>query len=802
MESHKRYINTFLLTIVTLFGFIQVNALTPCMPDKHDKAANSRSDTIDILRYFIDLDMTNFSAKTIVGDCQIQLTPKKNNINILYFDLLKLTVDSVVYKGVQQVFSHNDTLLKINLSSTIGILDTVLVSIYYRGAPVRDLSWGGFYYQGNYAYNLGVGFDANPHNYGRIWFPCFDNFVERSAYTFKVRTAGGKKAHCNGHLIAETPLAGDTIERTWEMDEEIPTYLACVAVADYETIHMNHNGMAGVVPIEIAAREPDTTNVKNSFIHLPDAIDAFENSFGPYLFGKVGYSIVPFNAGAMEHATNIAYPRYAVNGSLTNETLMAHELAHHWWGNLVTCENPEDMWLNEGMASYCEHLFLEHTYGTDRYWEAVQQNHTNVLQYAHIRENEYRAISGVPHNYTYGMHVYDKGASVAHTLRGYMGDSLFFAGTKSFLATHQFSSITSTLLRDELMTTTGVDLTNFFRDWVFNAGFPHFSIDSMTVVSTSGNYDVTIYIRQKTKGAPSFYQQVPMNITFWDENMTAIDEQVMLSGATDVLNFSLPIEPVYAALNTNGAINQAITADQMIIKDADTYNFNFGKMEVNVTSLTDSALMRVEHHWVEPDQLQNNPGELRMSDYRYWSVDGITGEGFSANAVISFDGRNITNGGDGHLDFDLLRSGEDSLLLMHRSNAGDEWREFRYYTVNSLGSPSDRYGEITIDSLLMGEYALAKGPSVVGKSEIKENNGEGILIFPNPANDQIQIKVGKDLRDLHLTAEILDINGKLIDQGKFSGKTTLPIKHLVRGTYLVVIKHEYERLKSEKVLVN
>lgn len=191
-----------------------------------------------------------------------------------------------------------------------------------------------------------------------------------------------------------------------------------------------------------------------------------------------------------------------------------------------------------------------------------------------------------------------------------------------------------------------------------------------------------------------------------------------------------------------------------------------------------------------------------MSDYRYWSVDGIVNEGFAASATIDFDGRSIVSGGDGYLDFDLLRSGEDSLLLMHRSGAGDEWREFRSYTVDHMGSPSDRRGKISIDSLVRGEYTLAKGQSVIGREEIRADEGEGILIFPNPAGRYIRINAGSTLENERLTAEVYNVNGKVVKRQLFSKTTEIDINNLGSGTYIIVISNQAGRLKSERVVVD
>ncbi|MDQ3190534.1 MAG: M1 family metallopeptidase, partial [Bacteroidota bacterium] len=339
------------------------------------RANNERSDTIDILNYTINLDITDFTNQIINGNCEIKFTPKINNINSISLDLLQLTVDSITLNNALLNYVYNDTLLIVNFNSPLNSSDTSSVTVYYRGTPQGDASgWGGFYFQNGYAFNLGVGFAADPHNYGRVWFPCFDNFVERSTYEFNILTSNNKKAICNGELTSEVTIGQDSIVRTWKMQEEIPTYLACVAVANYAIVNKNHIGVNGNIPIMLAALPGDTTNLKNSFANLGNAIDAFEQGYGPYLWNKVGYSLVPFSSGAMEHATNIAYPRATATGSLAYETLMAHELAHHWWGDLVTCETAEDMWINEGMASYSEQLFTQYVYGQSAYLNSVKSN--------------------------------------------------------------------------------------------------------------------------------------------------------------------------------------------------------------------------------------------------------------------------------------------------------------------------------------------------------------------------------------------------------------------------------------------
>ncbi|MCB0402614.1 MAG: T9SS type A sorting domain-containing protein [Flavobacteriales bacterium] len=760
------------------------------------KALNSRSDTIDVLNYQINLDMTNVGNQQISGHCVVKFTPKMNGISNINLDLLNLTVDSVKSLGTLLSYTHNDTLIKITLPAALNTTDTSTVTVYYGGSPQMDPSgWGGFYFSGQYAFNLGVGFDDDPHNYGRVWFPCFDNFVERSTYEFNITTGGGKKAHCNGLLTNEAIITGDTITRTWVMNDEIPTYLACVAVAPYETVHWNFNGMLGNIPVELAALAGDTTNMKNSFVNLNGALDAYEQHYGPYVWDKIGYSLVPFSSGAMEHATNIAYPVLTANGNLTYETLMAHEFSHHWWGDLVTCETAGDMWINEGMATYSEHLFLENIYDYATSLDEIKANHKDVIQFTHLNEGGYRAVSGIPHEYTYGEHVYNKGASVAHNMRAYMGDSLFFTGLKSITTNYQFKTINSAQFRDELTNSTGVDMTNFFNDWIFAPGFSHFDIDSLTSVPNGPNHDVTVYVRQKLRGASNFHTGTPLLITFYDNSWNSYLDTLVASGEFSNSTITVPFNPAFAILNESNKLNQARTDDKVIIKNpVSNVNFSLSMVKsLNVTNVSDSSFIMFEHHWVAPDSIKNNPLNHRISSSRYWSVDGILSPGFSGNFRLEFDGR----ASKGYLDFDLVPVNGDSIILLYRPDPSYDWQVYPYYT-KTLISQTLAYGWVTVDSIMLGEYTFANSAIAIGVNEEVEQAASQFNVYPNPAHDDLTIE---NLQSATAQVEIYDLQGKLIEQFSFQKKLKVNTGNWKRGNYILVLRDGTNTPEIKKVIL-
>ena len=219
---HASILRNFLFLVI-ICGFLNARSATPTI-----------SDSIDIKNYTIRLDITDYAGHTISGNTQIRLKALVDNITQIPLDFTGLTVDSVKNLSDEHlIYDHSAELLLIDFISVLNTNDSTDIIIYYHGVPDADGSWGGWYWSGDYSYQLGVGFDAIPHNFGRIWFPCFDNFVERSTYRYEIITEDDKKAYCGGLLESETNNGDGTITWIWNCNQTIPSYLASVAVSTY-----------------------------------------------------------------------------------------------------------------------------------------------------------------------------------------------------------------------------------------------------------------------------------------------------------------------------------------------------------------------------------------------------------------------------------------------------------------------------------------------------------------------------------------------------------------------------------------
>lgn len=722
-----------------------------------------------------------------------------DNVSVLRLDLLALSVDAVLLDGAPVAWMQNSAGVQITAGAPFSTSTPQILTIQYHGVPPTDASgWGGFYNQSGYTYNLGVGFAADPHSYGRAWHPCFDNFVERSTYTVVINSVAGKPGYGCGALALDSVGNDGSLYRGWTLNESIPSYLACFAIGPYVSFKRVYPGELQPIPVEIACPAADTTKLKNSFIHLPECIAAYEYWFGPYRWEKVGYSIVPFNSGAMEHATNIAYMRAAVDGSTANETLMAHELSHHWWGDLVTCSTAEDMWLNEGWASYSAQLFLEKVYGKKRFLDEVTANHLQVLENTHRNEGGYRAVSGLPHDLTYGSHVYDKGAVVAHNLRGYLGDSLFRLGCRTLMANNAFSDWSSAEVRDHLTAATGTNMTSFFDNWVFSPGYADYSVDSFQVVNTAGQLHVRVYVKQKLRGAPAFHENVPLEFTLvpLDQSAVPITYRAWVSGETSIVDLPFDYVPKSVWINESRALNLAQLVNNRIIAAAGSTNLPQVKMLLNAT-VADSNLIQIQYHFSMPDTGGiSNPHQFKLTN-RWWRVDGYWDGGLALKADINYDGRGTYD----YLDTELFAqtgNKEDSIILLYRLGAGHPWEIAADYIKNILGPNTDKYGKITINNLQPGDYTIAKGSATTSTNDIGEDKSP-LNIIPNPADDRVEVVAPFELKALQL----FDAKGRLVleTDENLRKNATIALKNLPQGMYWITAIGVQGEMRTAQIMV-
>lgn len=739
-----------------------------------------RTDTLHIIHYDIHLSVLDFLNKKIEGFAELQTLVKVNNLTRINLDLQSLTVDSVKMNNEHLIYTHQGTQLTISLTEALNAEDTISLCVYYQGVPAKDASWGGFYFSGQYAFNLGVAFSSIPHSFGRVWFPCLDFFTDKSTYSCSIRTSGDKMAICGGLLTDTIHLPDNTIIWHWQLTDPIPTYLASLAVGNYTIYEDMYEGIERNIPISIYAPPSYMHQVASSFVHLKEILRLFENSFGPYKWERVGYVLVNFSSGAMEHATNIAYPQFAVNGNLTYQSLYAHELAHSWFGNLITCEKPEEMWINEGFARYSEALVEGHfAMHDDPYQDGYKRNiralQASVLKTAHIDDGGYYALNNVPQNITYGATSYDKGALVVHTLRNYLGDSLFFAGIKEILQNFQFKNVNSKQLFDSLSCYTGVNLQSFYQGWVNQPGFLHFSIDS--ICPTIANH-YRIFVRQKLNHGVEFASDNKIDITLFDQFGNQKTEQFHYSGEYGDFEISFDHSPLFGVVDYYEKMSDATIDYNHTFTQTGTYISDEAGFVCSAQRVDSSAWLRVEHNFVSPDSLKTtNENIFKISRNHYWRVEYIANGEFTGTFSFKFKADSPTE-----LDYSLFRDGSSTadLVLLYRRNASDEWRIIPSVIQGNLS------GMIKSTQFRPGEYTLGMGNR--DATQINQNNiSNHCVVYPNPTLQNIVIDC-VDYQEYNKYF-MYNLQGKLLLDGQLnSQKTIVSTAGLAQGYYLIKVK--------------
>lgn len=776
--------------IITFFVLISFQSFSQTHERCSHKASFEKSlisDTLDAISYTIYLNSLDFTNHEITAKTDVELASKIDNLDHITLELMDLTVDEVKVNGtVIPNFQHTGYYLFIPLASVLNTGEVATVSVTYHGEPFHE-DWGGFHWSGQYAFNLGVGFVSIPHNLGKTWFPCIDDFHDRAFYTIYATVPSGMDAVCGG-LLEETIYNGNgTTTFKWVMAQTIPTYLASVAIGDYAQWTDSYAGINGEIPVEIWVRPVDSVKVDGSFLHLNDIIGQFEEKFGPYRFDRVGY--VGTAIGAMEHAANIAYPHSLITGNLLYESYVSHELSHMWFGDNVTCASAEDMWLNEGWAVFADAIILEHLYGESQYKEFMREKLKGIIQLCHTPSGDgsYFPLNQIPQEYTYGMTAYDRGATVVHSLRGYLGDETFFDAVAAYNEAYKFNYASSENLRDFISGHTGIDMNGWFDNWVFHSGTPHYSIDSFQVVPTGGGADVTVYLRQKRHGPEFIGNANRVEVTFMDENWVRFDSTVQFDGETGEAIVAVPFLPVAAMVDLNEKMCDAITDYAITIKQIGEISFNNSYFKIDVQEITDSAFFRVEHNWAPPDELKTPVQGLILSPYRYWKIDGIFPDSFQAKGVFMYNK-------NGYLDDGLITNQNDSIVILYRPGPAFDWQLIPFTKVGIWS-----IGNLHVENLQKGEYTLAVcDDTFVGLEMQTEKVKTGMNIFPNPSSGSFRIDTSQPG-----FLNFYNLSGSLLESHKLEKNSfTWNPSNGESGTILVeFLSCEKEVLATQKVIL-
>ena len=747
-----------LLSIILIFTALFANAQTP-------------GENFDVTHYEIHINNIDFNSRTLQAQTIVTLTAL-NTTSSIELELKTLTVNAVT-SGEANVsnFSQANDILTINLASSLAANTTASFTITYGGNTFNE-SWGGIMWSGDYVCNMGVGFESIPHNLGKCWFPCVDNFTDKATYDVYVTVPTAMTSVCGGNFINDTDNGDGTHTVHYNVPQEIATYHISFAAGDYVEWTDTYNGIERDIPITVYVKPSQINNVPGTFVHVKDIANFYETNFGPYPFNRIGYVIT--SVGCMEHVDNIGITSGVLTGNTTQEEYVAHELSHMYFGNKTTCFTAEDMWLNEGFAQFCGVFYRSAVYGEDDFQQAMS-NKTNTIASWCKSENNWIPLNNIPQTMTYDSQaVYNRGAVVVNTMMNYLGRETFLNGLRSYLNTYNYSAASSEQLRDALSSATGIDMNGFFDTYVFTAGMPHYGVDLIDVTPNGNHYDAVIRMTYQHYGPEHVGQNNRVEVTFVDNQGQLQTEWVNWDGSEENKTVTLDINPIAAFADYYNHMTATAPGNLGINQ----------QLTITINSVTNSVMLRGEEHYVAPDNNPNIPG-LTLSTRHYWNV-------LRLNLGESDVSGKFTFSSNANMDGDIIHTQNDSAVLLYRANIEDVWHTIPYTQQGNW-----KLGIFTVNDLQTGQYTIG----AIDKTQlsIAETIAENKLVLaPNPTSNFVKI-ITKAKKS---TIFIINSLGQTVKSFPISdNEMTISVEEFPKGIYFVNLLDEKKNIISTEKLV-
>lgn len=736
--------------------------------------AQTHRDSIDIDHYALHLDINHLERGKHSGYATLTFH-SLFDLEHIVLDLYASEVDSILYDNTK-IEGYTLSRGKLYIPQPMAANDTARLTIHYKGRQTLEpYQWGGIHYDNNIIYNLGVAFQAYPHNFGRAWFPCIDSFTDKATYDFYFTVSEGKTLTCSGVRQSIQTCEDGAVTEHWRLDLPTPTYLVSFAISDYEHLQSSLQGIERTIPFSIYAHRNDTATVTRTAQGIQEGLRRLEECFGAYPFNRVGYCVTP--KGSMEHVNNIALSRsVALDGGNEGKGVFLHELSHAWFGNLVTCSTSGDMFFNEGGASFCEEVAFEGLYGQDFAKQYARIRNKNLFLKLILDEGNF-AIENVSPQYTYSSTIYQKGAAVFHGLRGYMGDSLFYGGLKQLFVDKAFGNISIGELEANLSDYSGMNLRPFFDFYLRDSGFTHYYSDSIVF----NDRTATLYIKQNTRRSGGILEESHLPVTFFDSELQPLKKRISFTGSGGAVRVELPFRPVLACVDLDEEIFDATTdAYQIVSSDAELDMPEvYTKIDITTSRPT---FVRSVLHWVGPDTPYPLPeGVQRISTNHYWTIEGNLSEAEEVTGAFYYARSNYQS-----YPFDsgffYLSSQFDSLVLLYRADVGEPWQPVSCSKVGGIE------GYIKTAHLQSGEYVIGMGNPALTLQNPTQGEVRPLEIYPNPALREIHIRLPYPKEDFEWY--LTDMQGKKyfseqkIFQTESDALLSLPDKH---GLHTLII---------------
>jgi aminopeptidase N len=499
-----------LLTLLMFFGSLSARDLNDVW-SRPVQVEPSRD--FDILQYRITLDF-DLENKRFEGSNRIRFVPLVTDLKEIRLHSEGLIVSKVVDpEGKALQFELSDGFLWIRLPVSHGLDETVDIEIEYSGSDPEK----GLYFDGpNDRHPLIVTTDSWPDE-ARFWYPCYDHPHDKVTAEMIITVPSGNKVLSNGQLVGSRAGSEPGTETWhWKQDRPISTYLTMLAIGPYVRLEDSFEDLS----LCYWVFEGDEENAWRVFRDTPQMVKFFNDLYGyGYPWAKYDQVLSPRQGGGAEATSATLLGMKAIHDTdpvqdLNWERIIAHELAHQWWGDLVTLRSWEHTWMNESFATYSDYLYINYSRGKDVGDWVLDGKVNQYLEEAHTRYM--RPIVFNRYNQpgeNFDAHTYPKGAVVLHQLRWILGDQVFFRVLNRFLHKHAFEVVDTHDFMSVVKDVSGRNMDWYFEQCVFKPGHPVFNL-SYRWDSLEKLVELTVrQVQDFERGVPVYTLPVRVGIT-------------------------------------------------------------------------------------------------------------------------------------------------------------------------------------------------------------------------------------------------------------------------------------------------